>query len=160
MAEILVIGIGNPFRGDDGAGWAVIDALQGKVQAGVQLSKQRGDIAELMDVFASHRAIYLVDACRANASPGSWQRIDAHRQPLLVENTQTSTHGLSISQAIALAKNIDQLPPKLIIYAIAGVQYEMRETLSPPVAQAIHLVAQELLNEEDIQGYARKEFNG
>jgi hypothetical protein len=36
----------------------------------------------------------------------------------------------------------------------------MRETLSPPVAQAIHLVAQELLNEEDIQGYARKEFNG
>ena len=156
MVDILVIGIGNPFRGDDGAGWAVIDALEGKVHTGVKLSKLRGDIAELMDVFANHSTIYLVDACRTDTLPGSWQRIDAKSQFILLDNTQTSTHGLSISQAIALAKILNQLPPKLIIYAITGAHYNVSATLSAPVAQSISIVAQNILNEEDVLACTKK----
>ena len=148
MADILIIGIGNPFRGDDGAGWAVVDALEGKVDAGIKLSKIRGDIAELLDVFANYSTVYLIDACSTNALPGHWQRIDARRSPLPQENSQTSTHGLSLSQAIALAKTLDQLPSKLIIYAIAGDLYHLSPTLSPPVAQVISIVAQNILKEE------------
>lgn len=149
MNDILVIGIGNPFRGDDGAGWAVIDALEGKVKAGVKLCKQRGDIAELMDLFEKHSTIYLIDACSMDALPGTWQRLDAHIDPLPPDNPQTSTHGMSISQAIALAKALDQLPAKLIIYAINGDHYHVSSGLSAPVAQTIDIVAQNILNEID-----------
>jgi hydrogenase maturation protease len=156
MGDIFVIGIGNPFRGDDGAGWAVIDELEGKVNACVKLSKIRGDIAELLDVFASYSTVYVIDACSGDASPGSWQRLDARVHPIPQDSTQTSTHGFGLGQAIALAKTLDQLPPKLIIYAINGDHYNISATMSPPVAQATRLVAQKILTEEDIHLCTKK----
>ncbi|MBS3905061.1 MAG: hydrogenase maturation protease [Simkania sp.] len=150
MDNLLVIGIGNPFRGDDGIGWAVVAALMGKVPAEIQLRKSRGDIAELIELFSMYRAVYLIDACRMDAAPGVWQRIDAHLQPLLLDNTQTSTHGISISQAIALAKTLHQLPSTLIVYAINGDRYNISTTLSPPVAQVIDTVAEHILKEKGI----------
>src|SRR3990167_1038643 len=102
MAKISLIGIGNPYRGDDGAGWAVIDAIQGKLGSNIAVSKLRGDIADLLEHFKTHRTVYLVDACEGDAPVGTWQRIDALQDPLQLERTQTSTHGLSLTQAISL----------------------------------------------------------
>ena len=157
MSDILIVGIGNPFRGDDGAGWAVIDALEKKIKSGVMLRKIHGDIVELMDIFEHYSSVYLVDACCMDAPPGFWQRINAHRHTLPLDNPQTSTHGLSLSQAIALAKTLDQVPSKLSIYAITGDQYNIGTTLSPPVAGIIEMIAQNIFNEEDIQSCMKKE---
>jgi hydrogenase maturation protease len=151
MADTIIIGIGNPFRGDDGAGWAVVDQLKGKLNPSIPTSKQRGDIAELLDAFANYKVVFLIDACRSKNSQSLWQRIDFYREPLEIESHQTSTHGLNISQALALAKNLDLLPQKLIIYAIAGKCYQMCDILSPPVAKAIEEVTAAILNEEDIR---------
>lgn len=144
---MLIIGIGNPMRGDDGAGWAVIDKLEKQVTVEM-LCKQKGDISELLDLFARHSTVYIIDASLSNAPPGSWQRIDALRQSLPIESNQTSTHGFNISQVIALAKNLNQLPIKLIIYAIAAECYDMSETLSPPVEKAVEEVSIAILNEK------------
>lgn len=150
MGDIVVIGIGNPYRGDDAIGWAVVEALSKK--SAIHTLKLRGDIVELMDVFVKYPSVYIVDACSSDKDPaGTFQRIDVHRQPLWVENNQTSTHGFSVSQAVALAKNLDELPARLIIYAISGDNFSMCEKISPPVAQAIDKVVQAILNEEDIR---------
>ena len=58
-------------------------------------------------------------------------------------------HGLAI-QAIAMAESLDLLPAKLIIYAIAGSNFEMTDTLSPDVMQAVKEVSKALLQEEDV----------
>lgn len=150
MADVVIVGIGNPYRGDDGAGWAVVDTLEGRVNTSIHLNKQRGDIGELLDIFSRYTKVYLVDASFSESSIGAWERIDAHRQSLPPENSQTSTHGLSVSQAIAFAKNLDLLPSKLIIYAIAGDNFNLSDTLSPGVAQAVDKVTEALLHEEDI----------
>ncbi len=151
MADIIIVGIGNPYRGDDAAGWAVIDGLKGTIGSVIKLVKQQGDIAELIDIFAHHKSVYLVDACRSSELVGTWQRIDVNKQPIMEENPQTSTHGFSLSQAIALAKNLDQLPNKLILYAINGNHYSISDVLSPPIAKSVNSVIKAILNEEDIQ---------
>lgn len=156
MSDLIIIGIGNPMRGDDGVGWAVIDLLKQNTQ--IPLQKQRGDIADLMEAFEHYSTVYLVDACTLNAPAGSWRRIDGIHDSLPEEHTQTSTHGFGITQAIGMAKNLNLLPSKLIIYAICGHDYEMNNTLSPSVEAAIEKVARELLNEEDI--HARTKLNG
>lgn len=148
MGDVIVIGVGNPLRGDDGAGWAAIEYLEKIAPTQISLRKQKGDIAELIDAFSQHSMVYLIDACEMEAPLGSWQRIDALLQPLPVESNQTSTHGFGISQAIALAQNMNLLPSKLIVYVISGRHYTMNATLSPPVAEAAERVAREIY--EDI----------
>lgn len=151
MADIIIVGIGNPYRGDDAAGWAVIDGLMERLSSVIKLVKQRGDIAELIDIFSQNKTVYLIDACRSNAPIGTWQRIDAQKQPIIEENPQTSTHGFSVSQAISLAKNLDQLPNKLILYVINGDSYTISDKFSPSVAKSVDLVVKAILTEEDIQ---------
>jgi hydrogenase maturation protease len=147
VADLIIAGIGNPYRRDDAAGWAVIEALEKKVT--IPLQKTRGDIGELLELFSRYGTVYLIDASLSKKT-GSWQRIDALQEELPLDNPQTSTHDLSVSEAISLAKNLDQLPAKLIVYAIAGDQFHIGQGLSPLVGQAVDKVAEALLNEEDI----------
>ena len=149
MNEFLVLGIGNPFRGDDGAGWAVIDALEIKTHGKVSLQKSRGDVADLLEIFQSYEKVILVDACQSSHPPGTWTRIDALKEPLPIEKTKTSTHGITISQSIVLAKALGQLPKQLIIYAIEGACFEVTGLLSLPLQKAIEEVAQKIFNEEE-----------
>lgn len=151
MADIIIVGIGNPYRGDDAAGWAVIDGLTKAVGSVIQLVKQRGDIAELVDIFANHKSVYLVDAFNSSDLKDAWKRIDLHKQPIIEESPQTSTHGFSISQAISLAKNLDLLPNKLILYAIKGNHYSITNSLTPPVAKSVDTVINAILQEEEVQ---------
>ncbi len=151
MAKVAVIGIGNPFRGDDGAGWAVIDALEGKVPCQIKLGKTRGEITEILSFFEDYSVLYLVDACLGSKEAGSWQRLDALKDNLYFENTQTSTHGLSIAQAISLAKTWEQLPTKLIVYAIFGERFAVERSLSAKVGKAVPKVTESILQEEEIR---------
>lgn len=146
MTKTLIAGIGNPYRGDDGAGWAVIEGLAGMVDPSIKLTKLRGDAAELIDLFSQYRNVYLVDACILSGEPGSWKCLDLHKDSLPEENPQTSTHGFGVAQAIALAKNLGALPEKLVLYAIAGNRYNVSEGLSPPVAKGVEEVTQAILS--------------
>ena len=143
---MIIVGVGNPYRGDDGAGWAVIDELEKMVDS-KYLLKSQADVGELLDIFSRWPIVYIVDACLAKAMPGSWQRIDALQESIPQERAQTSTHGFSLSQTIDLAKALHQLPKQLIIYAITGKTYLLKDLLSTPIAQAIHPVAKEIFQE-------------
>lgn len=151
MTELIIIGIANPFRGDDGAGWAVLDLLEKKASSQIQLLKNRGDCAELLDLFTRYKTVYIVDACKTDTTKSSWLRIDALADPFSLPSAPTSTHGFSLAEAVALAKNVNALPSKLIIYALCGSNYAIGTTLSPEVAKATEEVAQSILNEEDIR---------
>jgi len=155
MTDIIIVGIGNRYRGDDGAGWAVIDKLI-VISKAIKLVRQQGDIAELIDIFANYKSVYLVDACLSNAHIESWKRIDLNKQTVIEENLQTSTHGFSVSQAISLAKNLNRLPDNFILYMISGDNYNISDQLSPPVAGSVAQVVKALLNEEDIKACMNK----
>ncbi len=150
MSKLVIVGIGNPYRSDDAAGWAVIDALEKKIANRVTLVRSRGDIAELIDIFSTYSIVYAVDACDGGSFPGSWARINTQLETFNGEKQQTSTHGLSLSQAWALAANLQLLPEKLIIYAIRGQSFEIDQSLSSSVYSAIDEVAEAILKEEDI----------
>lgn len=154
MNNIAIVGVGNPFRGDDGAGCAVIDVLSEKMPPSITLRKTNGDIAELLDLFTQYATVYIIDACQGDGLPGSWQRINALTDNIPLDAKQTSTHGLNVSQAIQLATHLKQLPSQLIIYTIASDNFTIQTSVSWPVSQAISKVAQAI--EKDIQKCMKK----
>jgi hydrogenase maturation protease len=138
-----VIGVGNPLRGDDGAGWAVIDELQRLGANGSLWRKSGAGLLDILDLFDVHSTVYIADACEIAAPVGSWLRIDALTEPVLTKQS-FSTHGWGLGEIISLAQTLHRLPDRLIVYAIASHEWSLQNCLSSSVEVAVKQVAIEI----------------
>jgi len=133
----VVIGIGNPDRGDDAVGRTVARWLHGKLPPEVDVFEHDGEPASLLARLETAAAAYLIDACTSGAEIGTVRRFDASAAPLPHEAFSVSTHGLGLVEAIELARALGLLPDRCVVYAIEGGSFAPGAPLSPPVAAAI-----------------------
>ena len=64
--RVVVIGVGNEFRRDDGAGPAVVTSLRGQVPPGVDLVLTDGEPTRLIEAWTGAALAVVVDAVRAD----------------------------------------------------------------------------------------------
>ena len=102
----LVIGVGNPWRGDDGAGLEVARRLGGVTF--------EGDGTGLIDVWdEADDEVVVVDAGASGGTPGAIRRFDARAAPLPAHSLRSSSHHFGVADAVELARSLDRLPPAL-----------------------------------------------
>src|SRR5690242_16656247 len=100
---LCVIGVGNEYRSDDGAGLAVIRALKAMQLPYVQCIESSGDAVELgellSEVAGEERIItvIIIDAVSSGASSGTIYRIDASRELLPASLSFSSTHSMGVA---------------------------------------------------------------
>ena len=150
MNEILVIGVGNAFRGDDGVGLVVARRLQELVPPDVTVLEQGGEGAALMETWQGASHVILVDAAASGAEPGTIHRFEATNQPLPIQFFNYSTHAFSLAEAVEMARQLDQLPPNLVVYGIEGQSFSFGQDLSPEVEAAAGVIIQQVL--QDLRG--------
>jgi hydrogenase maturation protease len=63
---MVVIGIGNEFRRDDGAGLAVVTSLRDRVPPGVEIVLTDGEPTRLIEAWTGPALAVVVDAVRAD----------------------------------------------------------------------------------------------
>ena len=116
---MLVIGLGNDLRGDDGAGIEVARRLRGlAAEAGIDVRAQQGEPAGLIDAWSGRKAVLVVDTIRSGAELGTICRFDASREPLPAQlRGSPSTHALGLAEAIELARALEQLPRRVAVFA-------------------------------------------
>ena len=117
----LVIGIGNPDRGDDAAG---LIAARGIRVYDVTILESQAEPYSLMEAWRGHETVYLIDACMAVDGPGTIHRFEAHTAPLPERIGALSSHGIGLGTTIELARAMGELPPRLIVFAIEARDYE------------------------------------
>ena len=144
---VKIIGVGNPFRGDDGAGRAVALRLAALAMPGVQVLEATGEGGTLMETWAGAETVILVDAVQTDNASGTIYRFDASEERLPTHFFHYSTHTFSVAEAVELARVLGQLPPRLLVYGIEGATYEAGTALSEPVAQAVDAVAARIRGE-------------
>lgn len=152
MLVILVIGVGNAYRGDDGAGLAVIDLLRAErneVLPDAQLVVCDGDCSLLLEMWDNAGAVILIDAVSSGASPGTIYRFDAlaRPSPLPGEVSFHSTHAFGVSEALEMGRVLHQLPARLILYGIEGKSFANGTSLSHEAELAARDVAQRVKRE-------------
>jgi len=140
----IVIGVGNPHRGDDLAGRAVARRLCGRVPDDVTVAESDGEATALIERLDGAASAFLVDACVSGAAVGTVRRFDAAASPLPQDLFGVSTHGFGLAQAIELARALGQLPPRCVVYAIEGGSFETGARVTPSVADAVSDVADQL----------------
>ena len=152
---VVVIGVGNEFRRDDGAGPAVIGQLRGLVPAGVELVITDGEPARLVEAWTGAALAVVVDAVRVSGPepprPGTTHRFVLDR-PTAGAGRTASSHGFGLDDAIALALALDRMPGRLIVHAIEAADLSQGTGLTPPVAGAVGIVATAIL--DDIGSFA------
>jgi hydrogenase maturation protease len=148
----LLIGVGNPFRGDDGVGSVVIRRLRSQILPGFTIMEETGDGAELLEAWQGASAVILVDAVQSGAAPGTIHRIDATTEKLPKWFSHCSTHAFGVAEAVELARTMGELPPSLVIYGIEGLDFSAGTSLSPEVAASVPGVVSSILAE--IRGLA------
>jgi hydrogenase maturation protease len=133
----VVIGIGNPDRGDDAAGRLVARRLAQLLPPGITVIELDGEVSSLLAHLETASAAWLIDACKSGAPAGTIQRFDATASALPQSLRDLSSHALGLAQSVELARKLGRLPPRCIIYAIEGPSFEHGEPVSPAVAKAV-----------------------
>ena len=136
---ILVIGFGNPDRGDDAAGPLVARRLAGRVAALVL--ERHGDALALLEAWEGAAALVLVDAAAPMGTPGRLHCLDIAGRDLPRELAFGSTHAFGLPEAVALSRRLGTLPPRAVVHAIEGACFDPGAPVSPAVAGAVETVA-------------------
>ena len=136
----VIIGIGNPDRGDDGAGRRAARLLRERLPSEVKVVEASGEASALLNELAAARSVILIDACMGDSRAGAIHRFDVAAESLPATFQDLSSHGLGVGVAIELARSLDQLPKRCILYAIEARQFDIKTGTSPDMDAAINEV--------------------
>ena len=145
---VLVIGIGNEFRGDDAVGLVVARRLTAHAGPGLEVREASGEATELMRLWEGRARVVVVDAMRSGRPPGTVARLDVRQDwPEDGGGTFASSHALGLREAVALAKALGSLPGSLAVVGVEGATFGAGEPLTPAVAAAAEQVVASILSE-------------
>jgi hydrogenase maturation protease len=146
-----LIGIGNPYRRDDGIGPALAAAIRRAAPPGVTVTESDGEPSALLDAWSRVPLAVVVDAvlCEVPA-PGRIHRTALDLAPgraagpdvavaagLGAGAAAASTHGLGVPDALRLARALDRAPGRLVVFAVEAADLGFGPALSPAVAACL-----------------------
>lgn len=136
MAEILVIGYGNPLRGDDGVGCIVAEEIAKRIsgpESKVEVVACHQLNPELAEAVAGTRAVIFVDAS-VDVKPGH-VRVSAVTPDRF--SPAAFTHTLKPSALLATASELfGQAPPAKAV-VIGAASFDVGMQLTPEVRAAV-----------------------
>ena len=150
-----MIGVGNPYRGDDAAGLAAAERLQSRVPDGVSVLPCEQEPSRIIDAWKGAQAAVIVDAVQSGADPGTLHRVDASREPVPAQVFRSSTHAFGVGEAIELARALGRLPERIVVYGVEGATFAAGVGLTPPVETAVEGVVEAVLR--DLERLIREE---
>lgn len=146
--RVVVIALGNRFRGDDGIGPVVAERLKkntarhpGGLTAGCAIVEGKDDAMALVSAWEGAALAVVIDASVSGALPGTVRRMEAGTQALPKDLARCSSHGLGLAEAVELGKALERLPGRLVIFAVEAATLEQGAAMSPQVMAAADEVA-------------------
>ena len=149
-SDPVVVGIGNPYRRDDGIGPALADAVEALGLPGVRTATLPATTSDLLHTWAGASLAIVVDAVRCEpSSPGRIHRVHPGATGSTeLSATPASTHELSLEQAARLGELLGLEPARLVVFAVEAADLGHGEGFSPAVEAALpallRAVAEEL----------------
>ncbi|MCG6924346.1 MAG: hydrogenase maturation protease [Acidobacteria bacterium] len=141
--SVLVIGCGNPQRGDDGVAWKVLDALRAappRLDAPPLLLKRVHQLApELAEPASRARAVIFVDA-RADAEAGTVSCEPVEPGP----GSAFLTHSLSPQEVLLYAERLFGHVPRAAVVTVGGTSFGHGSELSAEVLRAVPKAARRI----------------
>lgn len=145
----LVLALGNPLRGDDGVGAAVLEQLKQNRRLPPQITLLDGGTAGLETVLLlqDYSRTIIIDAAEIGGAPGDWRRFTPSEVKLQAADPQLSgtLHYAGLAEALALAEALGVLPAEIVIYGVQPADIGWTPGLSEAVQAAIPAICTDIL---------------
>ena len=132
MEKILVIGIGNIGRADDGLGWAFLDKLSGDERFEIQYRYQLQ--VEDAELISNYQRVWFIDASHEVYENGYSFEI-----PEPVSQFSYTSHALPPSVILHLCQDIYGSFPEAHILGISGEEWGLRNGMSEIAKKRLEL---------------------
>lgn len=145
----LVIGLGNPDRGDDAVGVEVANRVRALGPSGVDVVVT-DDPASLLDLWAGVDDVVVVDAMVSHREAGSVVRLDVAGTGVPGHGwASAGSHAFGLGAAVELSRALGTLPPSLVLVGVEVGATEAGAGLTPAVSAAIDTAADAALARHD-----------
>lgn len=144
-ARRAVVGLGNRFRGDDGAGLELAELLRERAPVDTDVIAVEGDPTPLLDIFGAHELVLVADAIATDSRAGTILSFDASEAPVPGAVFGASTHAFGLGETIELARALGSLRGRVLVYGIVGADFSTTAELSPEVRGALEPLAERML---------------
>ncbi|HKI39407.1 MAG: hydrogenase maturation protease [Mycobacterium sp.] len=132
----VVVGLGNPYRRDDGVGVAVAAALGDLALPNVAVTAGVADPMGLVEAWSGAGLAIVIDAAAATPpAPGRVRRCTL--ADLRAGRDGCSSHGVDVGRAHELAQALGRAPDKLVVLAIEVADTGHGAGLTPLVSRAV-----------------------
>ena len=135
---IVVAGLGNEYRRDDGAGPVTAARIVTQLAA-----EDIGPIVDPLDLLGRWDNAVLaivIDAVRSGSTPGTVRVVELPSDD--GGHGATSTHGISLGGVWRLAQAVGRAPARVIVVGIEGVDFGNGPGLSAAVDAAVPVAVQ------------------
>ncbi|HTK11217.1 MAG TPA: hydrogenase maturation protease [Ktedonobacteraceae bacterium] len=129
----LIIGIGNPLRGDDGLGWAVAEQLAQDGDMACEIRTVHQLTPELAQWVAFADRVIMIDAS-CEGVPGE---LRVYQLALSGHPVSRGTHATTPEELIILAEYLYGRCAPVTIVTMTGADFSIGERLSPTLASKI-----------------------
>lgn len=165
---IRVIGIGQPFAGDDGVGYEIAEQLKEKLMQpdclpSIKIEGHRPrievlpttDSTILMHALENASKVIIIDAVKGGGSPGDVLRLtpEALRH---IQATPVSTHGISVINALEISKtlmlqktkpeqaNLEIVVIGVVVESVKLFNHAFSESIIRVIPKALQMVFEEI----------------
>ena len=134
--QTLVIGLGNPDRGDDAVG----------VQVARRVAAERLDVrvlelddpSEALEAWAAADTVVIADAVTSGGDPGDIHVVDAVERTLPAGRWAAGgTHALGLAAVVELGRALGRLPRRLVLVGVEAGRFDHGTPMSDAVAAAV-----------------------
>ena len=122
--NILVVGVGNTLRGDDGIGASVCNAVEQLHLPGISTTTTHQLHIEQAESFSEYDIVIIVDAAVTGDGVVFTEVTEECR------DTSPASHHINASTLLALLKQLYKKDIRMMLCAVRGENFEMGEQLS------------------------------
>jgi hydrogenase maturation protease len=139
-ARTLVVGVGNPIRGDDAAGIEVARRIAALDLPGVEVWTVHQLQVELVQHLRRFDRFMVVDAS-IRGDPVALGRIDPDDA-----RAAGASHGLPVSALVALSRSLHGSSPEAMLCTLRGEHFGFVDTLSGEMAGRVNAAVERIVH--------------
>ncbi len=145
--DTIILALGNPLRGDDGIGPAILQQLT-QINLPSYVTPIDGGTPglETLLLLQDYQRAIIIDAADMECEPGDWKCFSVDDAQLANGNIQGSLHYAGLSEALMLGEALGILPDEIIVYGIQPHTIGWAPGLSDIVKATIPEICTSIMN--------------